>query len=147
MKAMPVVPVGEGKDMIMNPIPIPVNCPPPVYPMYMVPMMVPISTTMSGGSTMNPNLSNSTNHILTIIQNAYQIFPNNEGVLMMLRTAHEYGLYGQAEKAKEIINEIYYDPARSHGEKEKMRRIMSNMMFLSSLSGMKSPFLDTGYDV
>lgn len=72
--------------------PIPINCPPPVYPMYMVPMMVP----MMPAPQMNP----ATGNILTLIQNLTQVFPNNQGIYMILRGAHDYAMSGQTDKAK-----------------------------------------------
>lgn len=68
MRSMPVVPSSTSLKQPAHIVPI--NCPPPVYPMYMVPvpMMVPMAST-----PVNPHTAN----LLTMVRNLYQVFPNN----------------------------------------------------------------------
>lgn len=76
LRSMPVVPVDSYSPQTM--VAPPRAPPPPVMAMYMVPVVpVPLPA-------MNPNL-----HLLTILQNMYQVFPGNAAVIKQLRRAED----------------------------------------------------------
>lgn len=76
----------------------------------------------------NPNT-----HLLTIIQNLYQVFPGQQALTKQLRRAEELALKGEYAQASEALREIVYDPDRTEPEKEKLRIIIQNASYLNSL--------------
>lgn len=79
---MPVVPADSYNPATIVGAQAPQRVPPPIMAsyMYMVPMpMMPVPVAVS---PVNPNI-----HLLTILQNMYQVFPGNVAVIKQLRRA------------------------------------------------------------
>lgn len=89
---MPIVPADSyaAKTQVLTPtpprVPPTIVGQPPVYPMYMVPI-VPIPV-------MNHNMQ-----LITIIQNLYQVFPSNLQIQKDLRKAEELAFKGETAQA------------------------------------------------